>query len=152
MYYTLAVGTKSADPRIDQEKHCAVCHSVDGRRWTDHRLILSPRLDVSNEDIAVAAPYAWRDDDLYRMLYCGIGTRWGYYSISEAVSADGYRWHRGLGDQNLSLAPEPDHEWESQMVEYPALLDQGESLRLFYCGNGYGATGIGTAVARPGAQ
>jgi len=146
MYYTLAVGRKSADVRIDQEKHCAVSHSTDGIRWTDHRLIMSPRRDVANEDIAVAAPFVWKDGDLYRMLYCGIGTRWGYYSISEAVSEDGYQWHRGEGDENLTLAPDPASSWESEMVEYPCLIRERDGLRLFYCGNGYGATGIGTAV------
>lgn len=148
MYYTLAVGTKNPDVRIDQEKHCAVCHSDDGIRWTDHRLILSPRSDVVAEDIAVAAPFVWRDGDRYRMLYCGIGTRWGYYSISQAVSRDGYRWDRGEGD-NLTLAPDEGSAWESQMVEYPCVIAEKDRLRLFYCGNGYGATGIGTALSVP---
>ena len=40
------------------------------------------------------------------------------------------------------------------MVEYPSVLPDasdptGRRLRLFYCGNGYGATGIGTAVSSP---
>ena len=145
MYYTLAVGKKNTAVHIDQEKHCAVCHSTDGIHWTDHRLILSPRRDLPNEDIAVAAPFVWRDGDLYRMLYCGIGTRWGYYSISQAVSRDGYDWH--CGDENLTLAPESSSAWESQMVEYPCVLKEHDHLRLFYCGNGYGATGIGTAIS-----
>lgn len=146
MYYTLAVGTRNRDVRVDQEKHCAVCHSTDGIRWLDHRLILSPRREVASEDIAVAAPFVWRDGDLYRMLYCGIGTRWGYYSISEAVSQDGYRWYQGEGDRSLSLAPDPTSQWESQMVEYPCVVQEDDRLRLFYCGNGYGSTGIGMAV------
>ena len=147
MYYTLAVGTKNTDARIDQEKHCAVCHSTDGITWTDHRLILSPRRNVTSEDIAVAAPFVWRDGTRYRMLYCGIGTRWGFYSISQAVSEDGYVWHCGHGDENMTLAPASDSPWESQMVEYPCVLNEGDRLRLFYCGNGYGATGIGTATS-----
>ena len=148
LYYTLAVGIKSADVRIDQEKHCAVCHSHDGVHWFDHRLIMSPRPDVKNEDIAVAAPFVWRDGELYRMLYCGIGTRWGYYSISEAVSEDGYGWYRREGDENLSLEPGASGSWESKMVEYPSVIAENGRLRLFYCGNNYGSTGIGTAVAR----
>lgn len=147
MYYTLATGTKNKDVRIDQEKHCAVCHSRDGITWTDHRLILSPRREVSNEDIAVAAPFVWRDRRLYRMLYCGIGTRWGFYSISEAVSEDGYLWQRGEGDGNLALTPDSRSAWECQMVEYPCVVREPGRLRLFYCGNGYGTTGIGTATA-----
>ncbi len=149
MYYTLAVGTPNADVRVDQEKHCAVCHSTDGFHWTDHRLIMSPRRDVSFEDIAVAAPFVWRDGDLYRMLYSAIGTRWGYYSIGEAVSEDGYMWHRNEGDGSLSLAPRADtpDAWDAQMVEYACVVHESDGLRLFFCGNGYGATGIGTAVA-----
>ena len=149
MYYTLAVGRKSLDVRVDQEKHCAVCHSADGLHWRDHRVVLSPRRHVPNEDIAVAAPFVWRDGDCYRMLYCGIGRRWGYYSISEAVSDDGYHWHRGPGDANLSLEPGPPGSWESDMVEYPSVIREGRHLRLFYCGNGYGKTGIGTALTGP---
>lgn len=148
LYYTLAVGRRNADVRIDQEKHCAVCHSTDGIVWSDHRLIMSPRRDVTCEDIAVAAPFVWRDGDLYRMLYCGIGTRWGWYSIAEAYSFDGYRWERGQGDGNLSLAPSRDSGWDSLMVEYPCVMPTPDGVRLFYCGNGYGCTGIGTACAR----
>jgi predicted GH43/DUF377 family glycosyl hydrolase len=147
MYYTLAVGRESTDVRTDQEKHCAVCHSTDGIHWTDHRLIMSPRRDVANEDTAVAAPFVWRDGDLYRMLYCGIGTRWGNYSISEAAGKDGYEWYRGDRDENLALAPDPASTWESDMVEYPCVIRENNHLRLYYCGNGFGSTGIGTAVA-----
>lgn len=87
MYYTLATGQKSPDVRVDQEKHCAVCHS-----------------------------------------------------------ADGYVWHRGDAGENLVLWPDPSSAWKSEMVEYPCVVPEQDRLRLFYCGNGYGATGIGTAV------
>jgi len=149
MYYTLAVGRPDPDIRVDQEKLCAVCHSGDGIHWADHRIVLRRRDETPSEDAAVAAPFVWRDGEIYRMLYCGIGTRWGYYSISEAVSADGYDWSRGTGDENLSLAPRTDEpeSWESQMVEYPAVIREGHCVRLYYCGNGYGRTGIGTAIA-----
>ncbi len=148
MYYTLAVGRPHPDPRVDQEKHVAVCHSSDGVHWTDHRAIMAPRRDVAHEDIGVAAPFVWRDRNVFRMLYSAIGTQWGYYSLAEAVSDDGYTWDRGPGDENLSLAPTPDKpgSWEAQMVEYASVIREGDHLRLFYCGNGYGATGIGTAL------
>jgi hypothetical protein len=44
------------------------------------------------------------------------------------------------------LAPGEAGSWESGMVEYPSLLPIGNGFRLYYCGNGYGATGIGTAI------
>ncbi|MEO6908800.1 MAG: hypothetical protein ABI210_13020 [Abditibacteriaceae bacterium] len=30
--------------------------------------------------------------------------------------------------------------WESQMTTYPNVIEEDGKLRLFYCGNGYGAT------------
>jgi hypothetical protein len=35
------------------------------------------------------------------------------------------------------------------MTEYPNVIEEDGRLRLFYCGNGYGRTGIGTATAEP---
>ena len=155
MYYTITNGTGDLDlglpvedKRRAHEKHCAVCHSYDGIEWFDHRIVLSRRLEVANENIGVAAPFVWQDGDAYRMLYCGIGTRWWYYSISEAVSADGYDWERGGGDgENIALAPNEAAAWESKSVEYPCVIDEDGGKRLFYCGNENGGTGIGTAVA-----
>jgi len=149
MYYTLATGKPNPDMRRDQEKHCAVCFSDDGITWTDHRLVMSPRPEVAREDAAVAAPFVWREDSgLYRMIYCPIGTQWGFYSLAEAVSEDGFTWHRGEGDENVVLTPDADNpdSWEHQMVEYPSVLRIDDRLILFYCGNGYGATGIGLAT------
>ena len=72
---------------VDQEKNCAVCHSSDGINWTDHRLVLGPRREVANEDIAVAAPFVWREGQVYRMLYCGNG--YGSTEIGTAIATNG---------------------------------------------------------------
>jgi len=151
MYYTLATGKPNKDMRKDQEKHCAVCFSHDGITWTDHRIIMSPRQDVPHEDAAVAAPFVWRESSgLYRMIYCPIGTKWGFYSLAQAVSEDGFIWYRGEGDENIILTPNRGNadSWESQMVEYPSVVQTENELVLFYCGNGYGKTGIGVARAK----
>ncbi|MHC4874018.1 MAG: glycoside hydrolase family protein [Planctomycetota bacterium] len=147
MYYTVAVGTPNEDVMIDQEKHCAVCHSYDGIDWFDHRIILSSRKNITYENIACAAPFVWRDSDgLFRMYYSAIGTRWGYYSLAEAWSVDGYDWQRSDSGEP-ALKPSEGEGWDSQMVEYPFVLQEEGKYTLFYCGNGYGRTGIGCAVA-----
>ena len=99
------------------------------------------------ENIGVAGPVVRQGDSGYRMWYSAIGTRWGYYSICYAESDDGIHWRRGphAGD-NLQLSPDGD-TWEQQMVEYPSIVPEGDRLRMFYCGNGYGHTGIGTAIS-----
>ena len=65
-----------------------------------------------------------------------------------AVSDDGLHWDRGRRGDNLSLAPTGDG-WEREMVEYPCVVEEVGRLRLFYCGNRFGQTGIGTAIADP---
>lgn len=103
------------------------------------------------ENVAVAGPVVQQlADGSYRMWYSAIGTRWGYYSICYAESDDGITWNRGThyGD-NLQLGPRHGTagNWESMMVEYPSVIEEYGHLRLFYVGNNYGLTGIGTAVS-----
>lgn len=146
MHYTLPTGTPSKNLLIDQAKQAVIADSYDGLQWFDKRVLLRPRLDADYENAAVIALNVWKTRARYRAIYAGIGTRFGAYSICEAVSDDGLNWDRGRPEQNLSLPPSGDG-WESKMTTYPSVIDEGDNLRLCYCGNGYGATGIGTAVA-----
>ena len=146
MHYTLATGTPSRDLRVDQAKQSVVAHSHDGRRWTDRRVLLRPRPEADYENAATIALNVWRTRTRWRAIYAGIGSRFGAYSICEAVSPDGLTWERGRPGNNLALAP-TGSGWESRMTTYPNVVPEGDALRLFYCGNGYGATGIGTALA-----
>lgn len=146
MHYTLPTGTPSKDLKVDQAKHSVIAHSLDGIHWTDKRLVLSPRLEAEYENAATIALNVWKTKTRWRAIYAGIGTKFGAYSICEAVSDDGLTWHRGEPGENLALPPQ-GKGWESKMTEYPNVIQEGDQLRLFYCGNGYGTTGIGTAVA-----
>lgn len=146
MHYTLCTGTPSKDLLVDQAKHSVIAHSEDGRKWTDKQVVLRARKDVDYENAATIALNVWRTKTRMRAIYAGIGTRFGAYSICEAVSADGLVWERGKPGENLALPP-AGKGWESRMTEYPNVIEENGRLRLFYCGNGYGATGIGTATA-----
>ena len=105
--------------------------------------------DRDYEDIGVAGPVVHLETDgTFRMWYSAIGTRHGFYSICYAESDDGVHWRRGAQpDDNLQLSP-TGTGWEQQMVEYPTVIREGDHLRMFYCGNGYGRSGIGTAVSK----
>lgn len=148
MHYTLPTGTSSQELLVDQAKQAVIAHSHDGFTWFDKRVVLRPRLEADYENAAVIALNVWKTARRWRAIYAGIGTRFGAYSICEAVSQDGLVWDRGAPGENLSLPPTGDG-WESQMTEYPNVIMENGKLRLFYCGNGYGATGIGTALADP---
>jgi predicted GH43/DUF377 family glycosyl hydrolase len=146
MHYTLPTGTPSKNLLVDQAKFAAVAHSYDGINWFDKRIVLRPRLEADYENAAVIALNTWKTRTRWRAIYAGIGTRFGAYSICEAVSEDGETWERGAPGENLSLPPSGTG-WESRMTEYPNVIEENGRLRLFYCGNGYGTTGIGTATA-----
>lgn len=146
MHYTLPTGTPSKDLKIDQAKQAVIAHSKDGITWSDKRLVLGPRLDAPYENAATIALNVWKTKTRWRAIYAGIGTKFGAYSICEAVSDDGLTWQRGEPGENLALPPQ-GKGWEAKMTEYPNVIQEGDNLRLFYCGNGYGSTGIGTAVA-----
>ncbi len=146
LYGTLATGTPSSDLLVNQSKYSVVAHSFDGLDWFDKRIVLNPRLEADYENAATIALNVWKTDSEYRAIYAGIGTRFGAYSLCEAASRDGLRWERGKPGENLCLTPSGEG-WESKMVEYPNVIEENGKLRLFYCGNGYGTTGIGTAVA-----
>lgn len=148
-YYT---GCPTIGPNVflDQRKIICLAVSRDGIHWEKRGAIMTRDPEHPHVDIATAGPVVWRESTgLFRMMYSAIGTRWGYYSIAYAESDDGLVWRRGdhIGD-DLTLGPSGDG-WERQMVEYPSVIREGSRTRLFYCGNGYGATGIGTALSCP---
>lgn len=148
MHYTLATGSPSKVLQVDQAKQSVMAHSTDGLTWFDRRVVLRPRAEADYENAATIALNVWKTRTRWRAIYAGIGTRFGAYSICEAVSDDGLTWDRGRPGENLALPPAGDG-WESQMTEYPNVIEENGKLRLFYCGNGYGRTGIGTAIAEP---
>lgn len=148
MYYTLATGRPSKKLPEDQAKQSVIAHSEDGITWTDRRVLLRPRPEVDYENAGVIALNVWKTRTRWRAIYAAIGSRFGAYSICEAVSDDGLTWERGTPGENLSIAP-LGSGWESKMTTYPNVIEENGKLRLFYCGNGYGATGIGTALADP---
>jgi hypothetical protein len=148
-YYT-GCPTVGDDVFLDQQKWCCLAVSSDGITWARRGAVMMRDPDRDYENVAVAGPVVRQErDGSFRMWYSAIGTRWGWYSICYAESEDGIRWRRGerWGD-NLQLAPS-GRGWENEMVEYPSVIRDGARLRLFYCGSGYGRTGIGTAVASP---
>ena len=148
-YYT-GCPTLGDDVFLNQQKCVCLAVSPDGIRWERRGAVLRRDPDRDYENVAVAGPVVHQEEDgSFRMWYSAIGTRWGWYSICYAESEDGLHWRRGThyGD-NLQLGPLLTG-WEGEMVEYPSVLREAGRLRLFYCGSGYGRTGIGTAVSSP---
>ena len=147
-YYT-GCPTVGSSHALHQQKTICMAVSDDGIHWTKQGAVMLRDPDRDYEDIGVAGPVVHLESDgMFRMWYSAIGTQHGFYSICYAESDDGIHWRRGAqSEANLQLSP-TGAGWEKQMVEYPAIIREGDHLRMFYCGNGYGRTGIGTAVSK----
>ncbi|MEO2032269.1 MAG: hypothetical protein ABGZ35_09305 [Planctomycetaceae bacterium] len=147
-YYT-GCPTIGRTHTLNQQKTICLAVSDDGIEWTKTGVVMLRDPDRDYEDIGVAGPVVHLESDgMFRMWYSAIGTRHGFYSICYAESVDGIHWRRGVqSDDNLQLSP-TGTGWEKQMVEYPAIIREDDHLRMFYCGNGYGRTGIGTALSK----
>ena len=81
-------------------------------------------------------------DGVYRMLY----TRRildMHYTIGYSTSRDGLNWDRKDDSIGISHSKEG---WDSEMVYFPSVVETQDKTYLFYCGNGFGATGLGFAV------
>lgn len=145
-YYT-GCPTVGKPHLINQQKTICLAVSQDGIHWKKRGMVMQRDPNRDYENVGVAGPVVQqRADGTFQMWYSAIGSRWGYYCICYAESDDGIFWTRGTkyGD-NLQLTPAKSG-WDSQMVEYPTVIREGKHWRMFFCGNGYGKTGIGTAL------
>ena len=114
--------------------------SDDGIRWTRPGTIA---VDFGRPDeYAICRPCVANEGRRLRMWFCARGPS---YRIWEATSSDGVAWDR-RDDVSLDVS---STGWDSEMVEYPCVFDHAGTRYLLYCGNGYGRTGFGLAVAEP---
>jgi hypothetical protein len=65
------------------------------------------------------------------------------YRIGYAYSEDGANWQLALDQAGISVSASG---WDSEMIEYPYVLDHAGERYMFYNGNGYGRSGFGLAV------
>lgn len=78
---------------------------------------------------------------------CHGGGAAGPYRIGCAESADMLSWSRD--DSKAGIAPSVSG-WDSDMVCYPHVVRVGDRHLMFYCGNGFGASGFGVAELEEG--
>jgi hypothetical protein len=140
MWYVSNLGWMDGpDGQPQYRVHIKYAESDDAIRW-----LRTGRVCIDFEhpgEYAISRPCVIRDPDRYRMWYSMRGDR---YRIGYAESDDGLTWRR-LDDQaGIDVSPEG---WDSEMVEYAFVFDHGGQRHMLYNGNGYGATGIGHAIA-----
>lgn len=136
VYYVACIGWVNPDlPRY----HLRSAESDDGLTWRrEGHVCIDFRGPGEN---ALARPVVMRDGPVWRMWFAhkGDAYRFGY-----AESLDGLNWVRDDGFAGLDVSP---GGFDSDMVEYAALMRHRDHVFMFYNGNDYGRGGIGLAIA-----
>lgn len=147
MWYASSTGWLVVDERPEPLYVIKYAESEDGVTWRrENRACIEPK----HPEEANARPWVVRGRTGYRMWFCYRGSR-GYrvdprssYRIGYAESADGLTWNRMDEESGIDLS---ESGWDSQMNAYPSIYEHQGKLHLLYNGNGFGASGIGHAVA-----
>jgi hypothetical protein len=129
--------TTEAGPR--HYYHIRYAESADGLEWQRAGTVCIDYRPGSDE-YAFGRPFVLKQHGGFEMWYSVRGDR---YVIGYAESADGLRWQRH--DDTGGLLPS-EHGWDSEMVEYPCVIEHEGARYMLYNGNGYGETGVGLAV------
>ncbi|AMU98429.1 hypothetical protein [Xanthomonas citri] len=106
---------------------------------TDDAVCLRPHGD----EYRIGRPRVYRFGERY-LMYFTRGDLQGGYFPGIAFSGDGVHWERD--DRQLGLALSDDG-WDAQTLCYPALIQHGERVLMFYNGNAMGQAGFGLAEA-----
>ncbi len=114
--------------------HLRHATSQDGVSWSGGHVCL----DFEQGEHAFSRPCVLRGEAGYEMWF---SVRGDAYRLGYARSDDGLTWARD--DAMTALHGEG---WDEQMTAYPHVVDHDGRRLLLYNGNGYGATGIGSAV------
>lgn len=135
MYYVGGTGWLHRDlPRYNIQ----IAESSDGRNWTREGETAIP-FGNENEN-ALARPFVLKEDRVYKMWFAhkGVAYRMGY-----AESMDGVHWKR---DDSFGGLDVNAGEFDSEMIEYFAVVPYEGRKIMFYNGNDYGRNGFGVAI------
>lgn len=145
MWYSSGTGWVEIDGKLEHEYVLKEAWSEDGLQWTrPNRPLFERRSDGESQTRPTVLHRAGR----WHMWFCFRGSR-GFretgqtYRIGYAWSNDLSKWHRDDGAAGIDVSPEG---WDAQMIAYPAVVEVGSRVYMFYNGNDFGRTGFGCAV------
>ena len=139
MWYLGGLGWREIDGRWSPSYDIRHARSDDGRTWRDRGRTAIP---LEGDEYALARPSVLRTDEGWLMWFCA-RTRTRPYRLRAARSADGETWRRAPELAGLEPA---QSGWDSEMVAYPHVFEQGGRRWMLYCGAGFGRSGFGLAV------
>jgi len=135
MYYVSCIGWRHKDlPRYNIK----MATSEDGLTWQrDGHICIDFKDDTEN---ALARPYVINKNGTWKMWFAHKGET---YRLGYAESNDGINWDRM--DENVGIGIS-NSGFDSEMIEYAAVVEHQGQKFMFYNGDNYGFGGIGLAV------
>jgi len=155
MYYT-AIGEYFERPEGVQTGHgnhiprigIGYAIGADGISWKKPlpNLLIAPRgFDADPYEYINSKPFVLRDGDGWRMFISTFGHA---YRIRSLVSDDGLIWNRVPSGPDGDLGVGAPGAFDDHQRSYASVIKHGDEYRLWYTGNGFGATGIGYVTGR----
>jgi len=137
MYYVSGCGWLHKDlPRYNIK----MATSEDGKIWQrDGHVCVDFNNDTEN---ALARPYVLFENGIWKMWFSHKGET---YRLGYAESEDGKIWDRRDEYAGISVS---ESGWDSEMIEYAAIVKYKDQHFMFYNGNNYGYDGIGMAIEK----
>jgi len=114
--------------------------SDDGHRWVKTKHEVPYKLGVYQ---AFSRPTIVKDALGYRAWFSYRSGTGETYRIGSTNSLDGLSWDNPVATNVLGVSPSG---WDSEMVEYPYVMQHHGRTYMFYNGNEYGKSGFGLAV------
>ena len=135
MYYVSGCGWLNPDlPRYNIK----LARSAEGKLWHRNGHVCIDFKDVTEN--ALARPYVVFEDGIWKMWF---GHKGANYRLGYAESADGIEWERRDELAGIDVSASG---FDSEMIEYAAVVRHGGQRFMFYNGNNYGRDGIALAL------
>ena len=139
MWYTTNTSWQIVNGKTLPRYHIKYAESADGFEWRCQGIVA---IDFKDEkEYAITRPWVLCEDGLYKMWY---SYRGDFNRIGYAESRDGILWMRMDEEAGIDVSAQG---WDSEMVEYAAVVRDNHRYYMFYNGSNFGENGIGMAVA-----
>lgn len=147
MWYTSCTHWIQGETKKEPVYNIRYAKSEDGINWV--RNVDKPCIEAISSEEAIARPWVFKENGMYKMWYSYRKTldyrnnRNNSYKIGYAESEDGCSWQRKDGEAGIGLS---DSGWDSDMICYNSVFEEGNKKYMLYNGNTFGKTGVGLAV------
>lgn len=118
--------------------------SSNGVDWDCRPGLIIPIKDQYEHSFGRPCVVCWENN--YHIWFAYRGTKnYSTYRIGYAFSKDGINWNRDDDKAGITISNEG---WDSESICYPYVIKFNNDKFLLYCGNNYGETGFGYAIAK----